>query len=121
MLDRLAADGETFVLAPQVLSEFVHAATDHRRFQDPLSIRDAIDAAENWWNAKSVQHIFPTPDSVRLGWQWMRKFGLGRKRILDTQLAATFHMHGIVRLLTSNRAGLSSIWLLRVGLGEKVR
>ncbi len=27
---------------------------------------------------------------------------LGRKRILDTQLAATLHRHGVRRLLTSN-------------------
>ena len=102
MLNRLAEQNEKFALAPQVLDEFVHAATDGKRFRIPLSMSDAIDAAENWWNAKSAQHIFPTADSVRLGWQWMRQFRLGRKRILDTQLAATFHTHGILRILTSN-------------------
>jgi hypothetical protein len=49
-----------------------------------------------------MRPIFPTAESVQLGWQWMRQFHLGRKRILDTQLAATFHTHGISRILTSN-------------------
>ena len=102
VLDRLAEQGEIFVLAPQVLDEFVHAVTDSNRFQNPLSMDDAIDAAEHWWRAKSVRRIFPTLESVQLGWEWMRRFRLGRKRVLDTQLAATFYTNGVTRVLTSN-------------------
>ena len=102
VLNRLAEEAETFVLAPQVLDEFVHAVTDSQRFQNPLSMNDAIDAAESWWKAKSVQRIFSTPESIQLGWEWMRQFRLGRKRILDTQLAATFYVHGVTRILSSN-------------------
>ena len=101
-LKQFAEAAETLALTPQVLSEFVHAVTDSRRFQDPLSMSEAIEAAENWWNADSVRHIFPTLESVRLGFHWMREYDLGRKRVLDTQLAATFYMHGITRILTSN-------------------
>jgi phage-related baseplate assembly protein len=32
----------------------------------------------------------------------MRQFRLGRKRILDTQVAAVLHTNGVRRLLTSN-------------------
>ena len=102
VLNRLAEEGEIFVLAPQVLDEFVHAVTDSNRFQNPLSMDDAIYAAEHWWSAKAVRRIFPTRESVQLGFQWMREYELGRKRILDTQLAATFYTHGITRILTSN-------------------
>ena len=98
----LVEAAEMLVLTPQVLSEFVHAVTDGRRFQHPLSMSEAIEAAENWWNADSVRQIFPTLESVRLGLQWMRRYDLGRKRVLDTQLAATFYTHGITRILTSN-------------------
>jgi predicted nucleic acid-binding protein len=101
-LVRFAADEVTLVLTPQVLNEFVHAATDGRRLEMPLSISDAVELAEQWWNSQSVRQIFPTAESVRLGWQWMRYYNLGRKRILDTQLAATFHTHGIRQILTSN-------------------
>ena len=34
--------------------------------------------------------------------RWMRQFNLGRKRILDTYLAAVLHTAGVRRLLTSN-------------------
>lgn len=101
-LERLAAAEETLAVAPQVLDEFVHAVTDARRLQAPLSMADAIALALRWWNAQSVRQVFPSAESVRLGWHWMREHNLGRKRILDTQLAATFHTHGISRILTSN-------------------
>ena len=101
-LKRLAEAAETLVLTPQVLSEFVHAVTDGKRFQHPLSMGEAVEAAEHWWNADSVKQVFPTIESVLLGFHWMRQYDLGRKRILDTQLAATFHVHGVKRILTSN-------------------
>ena len=101
-LQRLAEAAETLILTPQVLSEFVHAVTDGKRFQRPLSMSEAIDAAEHWWNADSVKQFFPTLESVLLGFRWMRQHDLGRKRVLDTQLAATFHVHGVTRILTSN-------------------
>ena len=101
-LERLTAAAEIFVVVPQVLCEFVLVATDGRRFQNPLSMDKAIDLAQRWWNAESVRQVFPTLESVQLGWLWMRQFQLGRKRILDAQLAATFHVHGITRILTSN-------------------
>lgn len=101
-LQQLVTEGETFALAPQVLAEFVHVITDPRRFQEPLLMRDAIERAEQWWNAQQVRQVFPTAESVRLAWQWMRHFRLGRQRILDTQLAATFHTQGIRRILSTN-------------------
>ncbi len=101
-LKRLSEAAEMLVLVPQVLNEFVHAVTDGKRFQHPLSISEAIEVAEHWWNADSVRQIFPTLESVRLGFQWMRQYDLGRKRVLDTQLAATFYTHGVTRILTSN-------------------
>jgi predicted nucleic acid-binding protein len=101
-LKQLAEAAETLALAPQVLNEFVHAVTDRKRFTNPLSIADAIRVAEVWWNGESTRQLFPTPESVQLGWDWMRKHDLGRKRVLDTQLAATFYTHSITRILTSN-------------------
>jgi predicted nucleic acid-binding protein len=101
-LKRIEEEAETLALAPQVLNEFVHAVTDGKRFRNPLSVSGAIEVAEAWWNEESIQRIFPTSASVSLGFQWMRAYDLGRKRILDTQLAATFHTHEIRRILTSN-------------------
>ena len=101
-LKRIEKEAETLALAPQVLNEFVHAVTDGKRFRNPLSVSSSIEVAEAWWNGESIQRIFPTPASVSLGFQWMRAHDLGRKRILDTQLAATFYEYGIRQILTSN-------------------
>lgn len=101
-LQHIAASGETLALAPQVLNEFVRVITDGSRFQRPLSVIEAIDLVEEWWNAQQVRQVFPTAESTRLAWQWMRQFRLGRKRILDAHLAATFHAAGINRVLTTN-------------------
>lgn len=89
-------------LAPQVLAEFVHIVTDPRRFQKPLTMDEAVAKALFWWNSVEVRHVFPTDDSVRLALDWVHRHQLGRKRILDTQLAATLWTAGIQRLVTSN-------------------
>ena len=91
------------MLAPQVLSEFVHIVTDPRRFANPLPMERALDQAAFWWNAAEVQHAFPTPESTRTFLAWMRTHRLGRKRLLDTQLAATLYAHGVRRIATANR------------------
>ena len=89
-------------IAPQVLAEFIHIVTDPKRFQKPLTMNEAIAKARFWWNAVEVRHVFPTDDSTRLALDWLERHQLGRKRILDTQLAATLWTAGIQRLITSN-------------------
>ena len=90
-------------LAPQVLTEFVHVVTDPRRFATPLSIEEAIAKAQDWWEASEVKPIYPSLDSTRLTLLWLRQHRLGRKRLLDTQLAATYYAVGITRILTLNQ------------------
>jgi predicted nucleic acid-binding protein len=55
-----------------------------------------------WWEAAEVERVAPTADSVGPCWAWMRQHGLGRKRLLDTLLAATYHSHGVAAILTSD-------------------
>jgi len=47
-----------------------------------------------------VKPIYPSLDSTRLGFSWLRQHLLGRKRLLDTPLAATYYAAGVTRLLT---------------------
>lgn len=91
-----------FVLAPQVLAEFLHVITDARRFSVPMEMATALERAEWWWGADGVEQAFPTDSSVSLSIEWMKKHRLGRKRILDTQLAALLHIHGVEALITNN-------------------
>lgn len=82
--------GDGFALAPQVLAEFVHVVTDAKRFTTPLSMEVARDLAQEWWTAHEVTHIFPGDAAIAQFFIWHRTHGLGRKRLLDTLLAATY-------------------------------
>lgn len=96
------AQGDKFALTPQVLSEFIHVTTDAKRFTHPLSIAEAVAVAKSWWSATEVVQLHPTPDSTTLFLTWMHEHRLGRKRILDTMLAATFYAQGVKTLFTTN-------------------
>lgn len=89
-------------LAPQALSEFVHVVTDPRRFERPLSMAQALAKASFWWNATEVERIVPDDQVVSQFVAWIQAHGLGRKRLLDTLLAATYYRSGVARIVTSN-------------------
>jgi len=101
-LERRLAAGDIFVLAPQVVAEFVHVVTDARRFEQPLGMATALEKAQGWWEAKETAHARPTPESMDQFWKWMKEHRLGRKRLLDTMLAATYFSHGVRAILSSN-------------------
>lgn len=101
-LDALLTRGDRLAISPQILAEFVHVVTDPKRFSQPLTMTQALARADLWWNGEEVTHVFPTPESTRQYLEWMRTHNLGRKRLLDTHLAATYHTHGIRAILSSN-------------------
>ncbi|MEX2499687.1 MAG: PIN domain-containing protein [Wenzhouxiangellaceae bacterium] len=92
----------SFALAPQVLTEFAHVVTDPRRFERPLAMPDALDMCRTWWNASECRQVAPGAEAGNLFLNWMSAHRLGRKRILDTLLAATWYSAGITRIATTN-------------------
>lgn len=96
------AAGNRFALVPQVLAEFVHVVTDPKRFAQPLTMEQALERAEIWWESPEVDQHGSDSFSVRTFFDWMRQHRLGRKRILDTLLASTFREAGIQSILTTN-------------------
>lgn len=100
--DRLLDAGDRFALAPQVLAELIHVITDDRRFERPLSVEQARLRAEAWWNAEEVTAALPNEHTVPRFFSWFREHGLGRKRLLDTMLAATYITNDIASIVTSN-------------------
>jgi predicted nucleic acid-binding protein len=98
----LQAQGDRFGLTSQVLAEFVHVVSDARRFTSPLSMADAITEAGKWWRASEVDTVPPDDAAVRWFLQAMIQHNLGRKRVLDTMLAATYRTAGITSILTLN-------------------
>jgi predicted nucleic acid-binding protein len=90
------------VITPAVLTKFVHAVTDPKRFRNPLTMTQAVVDANAWWTARNAKQLFPTDEAMRLCLKWLGEFQLGRKRVLDTMLAATLHTGGVRRLFTLN-------------------
>jgi predicted nucleic acid-binding protein len=103
-LARIVAAGDSIAIAPQVMAEFIHIVTDSRRFTKPLDMTTAIRLAEKWWSAREVVQVFPNAAANRQFLAWLQQFSLGRKRLLDTLLAATYAQAGIQSLLSTNQA-----------------
>jgi predicted nucleic acid-binding protein len=93
---------QKILLTPQVLSEFIHVVTDERRFQKPLTIVEAIAKSEEWWGAEEITQVYPSEEATRLFHAWLIEYKLGRKRLLDTMLAATYSAAGAKALFTLN-------------------
>ena len=102
LLDRFGLDGDLLALNPDVISEFIHVMTDPKRFDDPLSMDVAIQRARFWWSAKDITRVFPTRESTILSLDWIAQHRLGRKRLRDTMLAASYLSAGVTRIVTLN-------------------
>lgn len=102
LLDRFKLDGEVLALNPDVLSEFIHVMTDGKRLEEPLTVDEAIGQAMTWWSAMKVVRVFPNESSIDLFLDWCQKYHLGRKRLRDTMLAASYFTAGVTRIVTLN-------------------
>jgi predicted nucleic acid-binding protein len=103
-LARLLGADDKIAIAPQVLAEFIHIVTDSRRFTHSLDMAAARQLAEQWWTASDVVRVFPDDGATRTFLIWLQQFSLGRKRLLDTLLAASYHQAGIQSIITTNPA-----------------
>ena len=103
-LARLRAANDSLAVAPQVLTEFIHVVTDHRRFNVPLDIASAVAVAGRLWFAQETVRVESGMDAFQQFSTWMAQFRLGRKRVLDTMLAATYFRANITVILTTNPA-----------------
>jgi hypothetical protein len=59
---------------------------------------EAIDWTKDLLANPSVEFLAPSLATVEQSLRWLRQFNLGRKRILDTHLAAALHTNGVTRL-----------------------
>ncbi len=98
----IGRSGGMLGLLPQVLHEFLHVTTDPKRFARPLTMPDAIRRARALWDAREVVHILPDATVFHRTLELLSSLSLGRKRILDTVLAATLEAAGVKRLATFN-------------------
>jgi len=114
LLQRLLADGHDLALAPQTLAEFIHIVTDGKRMPQPLATPEAINRAEHWWQAAEVIRVFPDGQAVADFFLWLTRYQLGRKRLLDTMLAATFQSAGVKRVVTNNGRDFKALGVFEI-------
>jgi len=87
-----------------VFLEFQHIVTDLRRFERPLSMKAALERVDFWTNQDRVRIVYPEEASFKRAQLWLSAWNLGRKRLIDTHMAAAYAEAGVDRLLTANPA-----------------
>jgi predicted nucleic acid-binding protein len=102
LLAEEVASNRLLILTPQVICEFLHIVTEARRFANPMDMVTAVNWIQEWLDHPRVQLANPPAAAMAKTLEWIRTFNLGRKRILDTHLAATFQSLGCSRIITSN-------------------
>jgi hypothetical protein len=73
---------------------------------------EALGWIQEFIASPAVSLLEPSQSSMDQTLRWMRQFNLGRKRILDTHLAAILYTGGVRRLLTSNPADFAIFGVL---------
>ncbi len=114
LLQSLLEGGHDLAVAPQTLAEFIHVVTDGKRMPQPLTMTEAIARAEHWWQAAEVVRVFPDGPAVTDFLAWLTRHQLGRKRLLDTLLAATLHRAGVKKLITNNEGDFKVLGVLEI-------
>ncbi len=114
LLQSLLADGHDLAVAPQTLAEFIHIVTDGKRMPRPLIMAEAISRAEHWWQAAEVVRVFHDGQAVTDFLVWLTRHKLGRKRLLDTMLAASFHSAGVKRIVTNNERDFKVLGIFEI-------
>jgi len=101
-IEQFVSAGHELALTSGILSEFIHVVTDSRRFEIPLSIGEALGWAEFWSDAEEAV-LLTTDISAHRQWlRWLEEYQLGRKRLLDTLIAATWQAAGVREIFTLN-------------------
>ena len=104
----------TLGLTRQVLHEFIHVTTDSRRFENPMSMKEAIRAARTLWDGLEVTRLQSDSKTLHRTLELLEIYRLGRKRILDTSLAATLESCGVSKLATFNGKDFGAFGFIEV-------
>jgi predicted nucleic acid-binding protein len=106
--------GSSLALTPLAVHEFLHVVTDPKRFATPLSMSEALRRVWGVWDSEEVVRVMPSLRVLPRTLELMADLQLGRKRILDTALAATLELAGIRRLATFNPSGFKIFKFLEI-------
>lgn len=85
-----------------VFLEYQHIVTDSKRFETPLSMEQAIERTWFWIEQERIKVIYPDDSSFKRAQIWLSQHNLGRKRLIDTHMAACYASNGIDEIWTAN-------------------
>jgi len=103
-IDQFQLEGRRLALTSGILAEFIHVVTDSKRFESPLTMTEALEWAAFWSDAEEVAIVCTEIAAHRQWLVWLELHRLGRKRLLDTLIAATWWTAGIRDVFTLNPA-----------------
>ena len=83
-------------------NEFLHVITDSKRFENPLSVSEAISVIDYWCDIDRVTVLYPNDTSFKRTLAWMNRYQLGRNRVNDTQMASCYLTSGVSTIITAN-------------------
>jgi len=75
-------------LTPPVVFAFVRIATNHRMFDPPLSVDEALDRVTTWLEQPHVRMLVPGPRHLEIAFRLLRDIGAAGNLTTDAQLAA---------------------------------
>ncbi|MBR5646573.1 MAG: type II toxin-antitoxin system VapC family toxin [Treponema sp.] len=103
LYSRLAED-ESIKIAMyfNCFNEFLHVITDAKRFENPLSVKEAVNIIDLWCDLDRITVLYPDDTVFKRTIAWMNMFNLGRNRINDTQMAACYLSNNITSIITAN-------------------
>ncbi len=83
-------------------NEFLNVITDSKRFENPLSVSEAISVIDYWCDIDRVTVLYPDDTSFKRTLAWMNRYQLGRNRVNDTQMASCYLTSGVSSIITAN-------------------
>jgi len=85
-----------------VFNEYIHVVTDAKRFNSPLTMEQAIERCWYWIDHERVKVVFADENALKRQLLWMEMHKLGRKRINDTIMAASYAKECVSKIITAN-------------------
>ena len=85
-----------------VFLEYQHIVTDSKRFSNPLTMAEAIERVEFWTDQERIKIIYPSDYSFKRAQVMLNQYNLGRKRLIDTHMAACYAQEGVSQIWTAN-------------------
>lgn len=102
MFDEWRKTDKEIYIFYNVFLEYLHTITDSRRFPSAFTMKQALGRVDYWQSHSRIKVIYPDEKDFSLCECWLKTYNLGRNRLIDTLIAASYYNNGITEIWTSN-------------------